>query len=127
MLDIKKIRKDPDFFVKKIQQRNIKSNLTYLINLDKSYRETIQKKEKLEQEKKIISQKNDKSEFAKSKNISLEISSSNLEIDIKKKELDNLLNNLPNISLDDVPIGKDEKSNKEIKKLAVYLSLVLNL
>ena len=117
MLDIKKIRKDPDFFVKKIEQRNIKINLTDLLKLDKSYREIIQKKEKFEQEKKIISQKKDKTEFAKSKNISLEISDLNLEIDRKKRELDDLLNNLPNISLDDVPIGKDEKSNKEIKKV----------
>jgi len=117
MLDIKQIRKDPVFFTNKIEQRNVKINLSSLLELDKSYRELIQKKEKLEQEKKIISQKNDKNEFKKAKKISLEIAKLNLILDKRKSEIENLLNNLPNISLDDVPVGKDEKSNKEIKKV----------
>jgi seryl-tRNA synthetase len=117
MLDIKKIRKDPDFYANKIQQRNVKINLTSLLELDKYYRELIQKKEILEKEKKIISQKNVTSEFDKSKKISLEINQFNLIIDKKKNEINNLLNNLPNISSDDVPIGEDESSNKEIKKV----------
>ena len=29
----------------------------------------------------------------------------------------NLLSNIPNIPLDDVPVGKDDSSNKEIKKV----------
>ena len=117
MLDIKKIRKDPDFYANKIQQRNVKINLTSLLELDKYYRELIQKKEILEKEKKIISQKNNTGEFDKSKKISLKINQFNLSIDKKKNEINNLLNNLPNISSDDVPIGKDESSNKEIKKV----------
>ena len=34
-----------------------------------------------------------------------------------KDEINAIINFLPNIALDDVPIGKDEKSNKEIKKV----------
>ena len=53
MLDIKKIRKDPNFYSKKLSERNVKINLESLLKIDKSNRELIQKKEKLEQEKKI--------------------------------------------------------------------------
>ena len=63
MLDIKKIRKDSNFFSKKLSERNIKVDLNNLISLDKLNRELIQKKEKFEQEKKIISQKKDKSQY----------------------------------------------------------------
>ena len=33
------------------------------------------------------------------------------------KKLDNILSSLPNIPLDDVPIGLDESFNKEVKKV----------
>ena len=54
MHDIKLIRKDPDFFSKKILERNSKIDLRHFLDLDKKNRELIQIKEKLEQEKKII-------------------------------------------------------------------------
>ena len=53
MHDIKLIRKNPDFFSKKLVERNSKIDLKNLLDLDKKNRELIQNKEKLEQEKKI--------------------------------------------------------------------------
>ena len=117
MLDIKKIRKDPDFFSRKLLERNSKVDLTNLLKVDKSNRELIQKKEKLEQEKKLISQKKDKSQFEKSKEISLEIEKINKNQEELKKNLELELSSLPNIALNDVPIGKDESANKEIRKV----------
>ena len=73
MHDIKLIRKDPDLFLKKIQDRNSKVNIKSLLDLDKKNRDLIQNKEKLEQEKKIISKKKDKSLFSRSKEISKQI------------------------------------------------------
>ena len=52
MLDIKHIRKDPEFFLKKISERNINIDLKNLLNLDIKNRNLIKKKESLEQEKK---------------------------------------------------------------------------
>ena len=60
MHDIKVIRKNPDIFLKKLSERNTKIDIKSLLDLDKKNRELIQNKEKLEQEKKIISQKKDK-------------------------------------------------------------------
>ncbi len=117
MHNIKLIRKDKDFFLKKLSQRNIDISLETLLNLDIKNRELIKNKEKFEQEKKIISKKKDKSLFAKSKEISKEIEKlDNSQIKIKE-EIESILGLLPNIALDDVPIGKDENSNKEIKKV----------
>ena len=117
MHSIKLIRTNSDFFIKKLEERNIKINLVDLINLDKKYRELIQKREKLEQEKKQISKKKEKSLFEKSKEISKEIIIIEKEEIKLKVEIDDLLGVLPNVALDGVPIGKDEKSNKEIKKV----------
>jgi len=115
MHNLKKIRDNPDIFKKKFLDRNAKVDFEELLKLDKKNRETIQKKEKLEQEKKTISKNKDKSQFEKSKKISEEIK--NLEKIQKetKEKIDPILSFIPNIALDDVPIGEDEKSNKELK------------
>ena len=117
MHNIKSLREKPDFFKKKFEERNIKINFDDLINHDKKNREIIQQKEKLEQQRKIISKSKDESQFKRSKEISNEIK--NLE-----KELYNLQNNinkvlffLPNIARSDVPVGPNEKYNKELSKV----------
>ena len=116
MHDIKLIRKESDFFLKKISHRNTNVDLKSILDLDKKNRELIQNKEKLEQEKKAISKTKDKNKFNRSKEISKtidELDKSQIKI---KSQIDSSLSSLPNIALDDVPIGKDEKFNKEIKK-----------
>ena len=117
MHDIKAIRKDPNSFLKKLSDRNVKIDLKNLLNLDEKYREFIQKKEKLEQEKKVISQKKDKSLFKRSKDISKEVEQINTRQIKIKNELETIISSLPNLALHDVPVGKDENSNKEITKI----------
>ena len=117
MHSIKIIRDNIDLFQKKIKERNVSVNFDKLIILDKKYRETIQKKEKLENEKKSISQQRNKEQFSKSKDMSKEINELAKKQTDLKDEINAIINFLPNIALDDVPIGKDEKSNKEIKKV----------
>ena len=73
MHNIKEIRKDLDFFKKKILERNSVINFDDLISLDKDNRELIQQKEKKEQEKKSLSKLKDPINFEKSKILSKEI------------------------------------------------------
>ena len=116
MHNLKDIRKNPEVFKKKIMDRNINIDLNELINLDKSHRLIIQKKETFENEKKTLSKSKDEKNFKRSKELSsliTEISSEQTKI---KKKIDDILSNLPNIALNDVPIGKDEKSNKTLRK-----------
>jgi len=117
MHNIKLIRKNPDFFAKKLAERNVKIDLKNLLNVDKKNRELIQKKEKLENEKKNISKKQDKSQFSRSREISKEIDVLNKSQSSTQNTIDETLASLPNIALEDVPIGKDENSNKEVKKI----------
>ena len=115
MHNLKNIRDNPDIFKKKISNRNVKINFDELLKLDIQNRETIQKKEKLEQEKKIISKNKDKKLFKESKKISAEIDDlEKINIDLSKK-INPILNLLPNIALEEVPVGKDETFNKELK------------
>ena len=117
MHDIKLIRQDSKFFSKKLSERNSSADMSNLMDLDKQNRELIQSKEKLEQEKKIISKKQDKKLFQRSKELSLEIDKvSKNQAEIKNK-IDDMLSSLPNLALEDVPVGKDETSNKLINKV----------
>ena len=117
MHDIKLIREESETFLKKLSDRNVKFNAKNFLTLDDQNRKLIQKKEKLEQEKKIISQKKDKTQFQKSKELSIEIDKLNEEETNFKNKIDIILSTLPNTAQPDVPIGKDENSNKEIKKI----------
>ena len=115
MHNLKSIRQNKDFYKKKLSERNVNINLDVLLELDKSNRDLIQKKEKLEQEKKIISKSKDKKQFNKSKDITKKID--DLEKTQKKiqSKINPILDFIPNLALDEVPIGKDDKSNKVIK------------
>ena len=116
MHNLKEIRKNTELFEKKIKERNSTVDLKSLIKHDKENRELIQKKEKLEQEKKLLSKKKDPNNFNKSKNLTNQIEE--LENSQKKiqEKINIILSSIPNLALDDVPIGNDEKSNKIIKK-----------
>ena len=116
MHNIKDLRKSLKFFKKKFKERNIDFDIAYFEKLDNLNRNLISNKEKLEQEKKSLSRSKDKANFEKSKIISEKISI----ISKKQSEAQNNLNqitfSLSNIALNDVPVGKDEKSNKLIKQ-----------
>ena len=122
MHNIKDIRANFDKFTKKIKSRNVDINLGEVLELDSKNRTLIQEKESFEKEKKDISKKKDKSLFEKSKKISEKIVSiSKKQVDVKNK-LENILSSIPNIPLEDVPVGLDESQNKEIKKFGVVRS-----
>jgi len=116
MYNLKDIRSDLKNFENKIKQRNFLVNIQDLQNLDNKNRNLIQKKEKLEQEKKIISKSKDSSLFKKSKELSLEIDNIYKEQKLLQSNINALLSNLPNVALSDVPIGKDESANKIISE-----------
>ena len=126
MHNIKTLRENFDKFKKKIQTRNIQLNLDNILELDIKNRKLIQDKENLENKKKEISKTQDKSLFAKSKEISKDIENLSKEQIKIKKNLDDLLSSLPNLPLEEVPIGKDETSNKEIEKIGVIKKFNFN-
>ena len=116
MFNLKDLRKDLDVLKKKFFERNVEFYVDNFNRKDTLNRDLIIKKEKLEQEKKILSKSKDQENFIKSKKISEEISILTKKQNESQNNLNEILYSLPNIALDDVPVGKDETFNKLIKK-----------
>ena len=116
MHSIKDIRQNPELFKNELSKRFVDVDLKKILSLDEKNRKLIQDKETLEKEKKNISKNKDSSLFEKSKKISEQISKYIKLQSSVKKELDDILSSIPNIALNDVPVGKDESLNKEISK-----------
>jgi seryl-tRNA synthetase len=116
MHNLKEIRENLEHFKTSLSHRNSEVDYDQILDLDKKNRQLIQEKEKFEMEKKNISKSKDESLFEKSKEISKEIENLSKKQKIIKNELDNLLSSIPNLPLDEVPVGKDENDNVEITK-----------
>ena len=116
MHNIKELRKNLYNLQKKFKDRNVNFDADDFKKKDTLNRDLISKKEKLEQEKKSLSKSKNKSNFDKSKKISQEISDLEKKQFFSQSEIDKIIFSLPNLAHDDVPIGKDDKSNKLIKK-----------
>ncbi len=119
MHNIKDLRKNLKKYKKKFLERNFNFKIDVFNDLDSNNRKLINEKEKLEQEKKKLSKLKDKSNFEKSKKISekiLEVSNLQNKTQIKLNEF---LNILPNLALEEVPVGKDEKANKLINQSGI--------
>ena len=116
MHDLKNLRKNINEYRAKFLDRNIDFDISNFNEKDKLNRDLISKKEKLEQEKKSLSKSKDESNFLKSKKISEEISTITKKQIETQKNLNEIIYSLPNLALDDVPVGKDDKFNKLIRK-----------
>ncbi len=116
MHNLKEIRENLEHFKTSLSHRNSEIDYDQILDLDKKNRQLIQEKEKFEMEKKNISKSKDESLFEKSKEISKEIENLSKKQKIIKNELDNLLSSIPNLPLDEVPVGKDENDNVEVTK-----------
>ena len=117
MHNIKDLRNNFEIYKQKLKDRNLDFDVDKFHEVDEINRKLILKKESLEQEKKLISKSKDKTNFDKSKKISEEISILVKKQNESQKVLNKIIFSLPNIALDDVPVGKDEKSNILIKKV----------
>ena len=126
MHNLKDLRKNFKIYKKKLSDRNFDLKFDLFEKLDKDNRKLISEKEKLEQEKKILSKSKDKSNFEKSKKISEEISKISDKQIIAENKLNNLLYIIPNLASDDVPIGKDAKSNKIIEQSGIKKEFPFN-
>jgi len=112
MLDIKYIRENPDKIKQGCQNKQVKCDIDRLLEVDKKRREMIQEVEGLKSKQNKLG-KDDQSEAKEIKNKIKE-----LEPGLKKieEEFNELLYKVPNITDPEMPIGKSENENVEIKK-----------
>ena len=116
MHNIKEIKKDIQNFKESLKKRFLDLDVNKILELDEKNRKLILEKEILEKEKKDISKSKDKTLFAKSKNISVEIEKIGKVQNDTSTELNVILSSIPNLPHNDVPIGQDESFNVEILK-----------
>tara|TARA_B110001450_G_C17629125_1_gene484499 strand:+ start:320 stop:1567 length:1248 start_codon:yes stop_codon:yes gene_type:complete len=116
MHNLKEIRKNIDIFKKKINERNSNINFDQLLEIDIQNRNLILEKENLEKEKKDISKTKDQKNFDKSKQLTKQINIISKDQELVKEKINKILSLIPNLALEDVPVGKDDTFNKIIRK-----------
>ena len=128
MLNIKDIRSNPENFIQNLKKRNIddpKKIISNILELDKTYRNFLEQKEKLLNERNTISKelgknKDDQKKFNELSNKVSMIKEEIFKLDKITEEkilsINEILMSLPNLPHEDVPVGTDDKQNIEIRK-----------
>ena len=125
MLDLKFIRENAELVKQSVKNKNEKADIDALLKLDEEKREVQFQFETLRAEQNRVSkeipklkkEKKDVSEVLKEMGkIAGEIKSLSAKLTEMTAELDNLVLAVPNIPNADVPVGKDENDNPEIRR-----------
>lgn len=116
MLDIKFIRENPDLVRQSSKNKNSDPHkVDEVIKLDQQYRDLLTQVETLRAQRNQLT----KDDIKAGKKIKEELK--NLEPKLKEieEELNLVMHQIPNIPFDDVPVGKDESENVEIRKWGI--------
>ncbi|WP_419796669.1 MAG: serine--tRNA ligase [Terasakiella sp.] len=125
MFDIKWIRDNPDQFDTGLERRGQEAQAEGLIALDTERRDILTRAQEVQAERNKLSKEiglakregRDASDImeqvSQSKNLQAELEE---QAKAKEAELENALMSLPNLPYDDVPDGKDEDDNVEVRK-----------
>ncbi|MDA4130257.1 MAG: serine--tRNA ligase, partial [Thaumarchaeota archaeon] len=126
MIDSRLLRESPEKIRENLEKRNITNfPLDELLDLDKKRRELISRNQKLKEERNKISLEVSKAKSAgkdaselitKMRIASDEISENDGQTQSANAKLTELLGALPNFIDPEVPVGKDETANLELKK-----------
>ena len=125
MIDINFIKEYPEKFSKLMQQRNASISIENILKLDKDKKLKISELQKLQTERNSISKligayKKDQKETIDLEKKVTDIKRTTVEIEkslkIIEEKLNQIILSLPNIPDEDVPIGENERHNKEILK-----------
>jgi seryl-tRNA synthetase len=113
MLDINFIRQNPNKVKEGSQKRGVSVDIDKILELDKKKRELLQKIESLRAEKNKLGKEN----IQRGQQIKVEIKGLEPELEKIEKEIHSLILQIPNLPLDEVPFGKDERDNVILKKV----------
>ncbi len=125
MIDIKLVRENPEVVKESLKKRNSKINLDNLIKLDEKWRKLKYQEDSIRKSRNSVSKKINKlkkagKSAAKEIKIAKDIPKKLEKIEIQRKKLGDkiktILLTIPNFLDKEVPQGKDESQNKELKK-----------
>jgi len=123
MLDIRKIRENPDFFRERLARRNSGDEklIATILALDEEIRKSKQQGEALKSERNraskeigaVKSKGGDITEIsAKMKSVGEDIARIDQELAVKEAELADVILRIPNVNHDTVPVGKTAEDNR---------------
>lgn len=124
MLDLKFIREHPDAVRENLKNRNMKADIDGLLDLDRQRREFLSEVEEFKRQRNVESDKmaglvrgkqDISGERQRLKELSQKIKSIDDKVDEIRATIDKIVINIPNITHDSVPIGKDASVNKMVK------------
>lgn len=112
MLDIKLIREQTEKIKKGIAKKNFDpSKVDVVLELDKKRLKLLQKIEGLRKERNDLG----KEDLEKGREIKEELKTLEPGLEVIEKEFKTLLNEIPNLPLEEAPVGKSEAENVELK------------
>jgi len=112
MIDIKLLRENPEKIKKACRDKQANVDIDKILELDKKKRGLIAEIENMRAEQKKFG----KDQIEKAKELKNKIKELEPQLESTEKEFNELFIKIPNPSLDDVPIGKNETENKAIKE-----------
>jgi len=117
MLSLDFIRNNKQKVMDAAKNKNRVIDIEKIISLDDKRRKHISEIQHLREVRNLLSKKNpDESIRAKGKGIKEKLKNLESQLATIEKGLQELLAQVPNVPLDEVPIGKDASQNKEVKK-----------
>jgi len=119
MLSLDFIRNNKQKVIDAAKNKNRDVDIEKIIKTDDERKKLIQEIQKLREERNSlakIGQKPDTSKMTRGKEIKEKLKKIEEKLLIIEKDLNHLLSFVPNVPLDEVPIGKDATGNQEIRK-----------
>lgn len=122
MLDIQFIRDNPELVTEKSQQKGYKTDVGRLLEVDTERRTRLTQVEELRSRRNTLSSemkgsKPSDEQLERGKQLKEEISGLEAQIRPLEEEYDQLLKAIPNMPLDDVPVGASEDENVVARKV----------
>jgi seryl-tRNA synthetase len=116
MLDIKFIRENPQLVAEKSKQKGYNVDIDQLLGFDKARGELLQQVEELRRERNELAEKGKQSrpndeEIQKGRDIKERLGDLEHKLSSIEEELIVLLRKIPNMPLDEVPVGASEEEN----------------
>ncbi len=123
MLDVKLIRENPEKVKAGVVKKKIDPKLVdKFLRLDEEWRVKTKALDDLAAEQNAISREMGKSQsqdlLSKAQLLKQRIADIEAERDVLSSKRDDILNKLPNLPFDDVPLGKDESENKILREIS---------
>ena len=112
MIDIKFIRQNPEKVKEGIAKKQVEVDIDRLLELDEKKREYLRQIEALRAEQNRLSRE----DILKARKIKAEIKSLEPKLTQTEKKFNSLMRRIPNLPLEDAPVGKDETDNVVLRE-----------